>query len=180
MPNFIHELDWVATGLMDWWACPNRLNYQHAKVLSDFCPPSGKCLIGSSSIFQDCNDPKCTVSAVKAYLDGNTTWNTVSHFSHLKSTLTSKCSQVPPMQQPMVGVGSLQPPVFPGPIGMPPPSFPPGVPPPPFIRPGFNPMQMPPGNNFYYFIMLLFVVFFLYSVCSQVCFFFLLLYTPQP
>uniref|UniRef100_A0AAZ1Y0G9 SR-related CTD-associated factor 4a n=1 Tax=Oreochromis aureus TaxID=47969 RepID=A0AAZ1Y0G9_OREAU len=52
---------------------------------------------------------------------------------------------VPPMQQPMVGVGSLQPPVFPGPIGMPPPSFPPGVPPPPFIRPGFNPMQMPPG-----------------------------------
>ncbi|KAL7390801.1 hypothetical protein ABVT39_028066 [Epinephelus coioides] len=54
-------------------------------------------------------------------------------------------AQVPPMQQPMVGVGSLQPPVFPGPIGMPPPSFPPGVPPPPFIRPGFNPMQMPPG-----------------------------------
>ncbi|XP_078121801.1 SR-related and CTD-associated factor 4 [Sander vitreus] len=54
-------------------------------------------------------------------------------------------AQVPPMQQPMVGVGSLQPPVFPGPIGMPLPSFPPGVPPPPFIRPGFNPMQMPPG-----------------------------------
>ncbi|XP_040907111.1 SR-related and CTD-associated factor 4 isoform X3 [Toxotes jaculatrix] len=54
-------------------------------------------------------------------------------------------AQVPPMQQPVVGVGSLQPPVFPGPIGMPPPSFPPGVPPPPFIRPGFNPMQMPPG-----------------------------------
>ncbi|KAM7398092.1 hypothetical protein PAMA_006119 [Pampus argenteus] len=54
-------------------------------------------------------------------------------------------AQVPPMQQPMIGVGSLQPPVFPGPIGMPPPSFPPGVPPPPFIRPGFNPMQMPPG-----------------------------------
>ncbi|KAM9847279.1 SR-related and CTD-associated factor 4 [Aulostomus maculatus] len=54
-------------------------------------------------------------------------------------------AQVPSMQQPMVGVGSLQPPVFPGPIGMPPPSFPPGVPPPPFIRPGFNPMQMPPG-----------------------------------
>ncbi|XP_054482084.1 SR-related and CTD-associated factor 4 isoform X2 [Anoplopoma fimbria] len=53
-------------------------------------------------------------------------------------------AQVPPMQQPMVGVGPLQPPVFPGPIGMPPPSFPPG-PPPPFIRPGFNPMQMPPG-----------------------------------
>ncbi|XP_026227818.1 SR-related and CTD-associated factor 4 [Anabas testudineus] len=54
-------------------------------------------------------------------------------------------AQVPPVQQPMVGVGALQPPVFPGPIGMPPPSFPPGVPPPPFIRPGFNPMQMPPG-----------------------------------
>ncbi|XP_031728585.1 SR-related and CTD-associated factor 4 isoform X1 [Anarrhichthys ocellatus] len=54
-------------------------------------------------------------------------------------------AQVPPMQQPMVGVGSLQPPVFPGPIGMPPPSFPPGIPPPPFIRPGFNHMQMPPG-----------------------------------
>ncbi|CAN9501871.1 unnamed protein product [Ophioblennius macclurei] len=54
-------------------------------------------------------------------------------------------AQVPPMQQPMVGVGSLQPPVFPGPIGMPPPSFPPGVPPPPFLRPGFNPLQMPPG-----------------------------------
>lgn len=50
------------------------------------------------------------------------------------------------MPQPMVGVGALQPPVFPGPIGMPPPSFPPGVPPPPFIRPGFNPMQMPPGS----------------------------------
>uniref|UniRef100_A0AAQ4QDP2 SR-related CTD associated factor 4 n=1 Tax=Gasterosteus aculeatus aculeatus TaxID=481459 RepID=A0AAQ4QDP2_GASAC len=54
-------------------------------------------------------------------------------------------TQVPAMQQPMVGVGSLQPPVFPGPMGMPPPSFPPGIPPPPFIRPGFNPMQMPPG-----------------------------------
>ncbi|AWO99754.1 putative splicing factor arginine/serine-rich 15 [Scophthalmus maximus] len=56
-----------------------------------------------------------------------------------------KLLPVPPMQQPMVGVGPLQPPVFPGPMGMPPPSFPPGVPPPPFIRPGFNPMQMPPG-----------------------------------
>lgn len=49
----------------------------------------------------------------------------------------------------MVGVGSLQPPVFPGPIGMPPPSYPPGVPPPPFIRPGFNPMQLPPGSVSY-------------------------------
>ncbi|XP_055370647.1 SR-related and CTD-associated factor 4 isoform X2 [Betta splendens] len=54
-------------------------------------------------------------------------------------------AQVPPTQQPIPGVGSLQPPVFPGPMGMPPPSFPPGIPPPPFIRPGFNPMQMPPG-----------------------------------
>lgn len=66
---------------------------------------------------------------------------------HLTSALNlCTCSQVPPMQQPMVGVGSLQPPVFPGPMAMPPPSFPPGVPPPPFIRPGFNPMQMPPGS----------------------------------
>ncbi|KAK5887440.1 hypothetical protein CesoFtcFv8_016043 [Champsocephalus esox] len=54
-------------------------------------------------------------------------------------------AQVPPMQQPVVGVGSLQPPGFSGPLGMPPHSFPPGVPPPHFIRPGFNPMQMPPG-----------------------------------
>ncbi|KAG7515581.1 splicing factor, arginine serine-rich 15 [Solea senegalensis] len=61
------------------------------------------------------------------------------------STAAAPPAQVPPMQQPMIGVGSLQPPVFPGPMGMLPPSFPPGVPPPPFIRPGFNPMQMPPG-----------------------------------
>ncbi|KAM9788472.1 SR-related and CTD-associated factor 4 [Neosynchiropus ocellatus] len=68
----------------------------------------------------------------------------------------SRASQVPPV----VGVGHLQPPVFPGPMGMPPPSYHPGVPPsvplglppglppgvpPPFIRPGFSPMQMPPG-----------------------------------
>ncbi|MED6293963.1 hypothetical protein CHARACLAT_015982 [Characodon lateralis] len=53
--------------------------------------------------------------------------------------------QIPSLQQPMVGMGSLQPPVFPGPIGMPPPGFTPGIPPPPFIRPGFNPLQMPPG-----------------------------------
>ncbi|KAM4726983.1 SR-related and CTD-associated factor 4 isoform 2-T2 [Anableps anableps] len=53
--------------------------------------------------------------------------------------------QVPSLQQPMVGMGSLQPPVFPGHIGMPPPGFAPGIPPPPFIRPGFNPLQMPPG-----------------------------------
>ncbi|XP_043996907.1 SR-related and CTD-associated factor 4 isoform X2 [Gambusia affinis] len=53
--------------------------------------------------------------------------------------------QVPSLQQPMVAMGSLQPPVFPGPIGMPPPGFAPGIPLPPFIRPGFNPLQMPPG-----------------------------------
>lgn len=47
----------------------------------------------------------------------------------------------------MVGMGSLQPPVFPGPIGMPPPGFAPGIPPPPFMRPGFNPLQMPPGSD---------------------------------
>ncbi|KAM4047470.1 SR-related and CTD-associated factor 4 [Anomaloglossus baeobatrachus] len=34
---------------------------------------------------------------------------------------------------------------FPGPINIPPPGFAPGVPPPPFMRPGFNPMQLPPG-----------------------------------
>lgn len=55
-------------------------------------------------------------------------------------------SQVPSLQQPMVAMGSLQPPVFPGPIGMPPPGFAPGIPLPPFIRPGFNPLQMPPGS----------------------------------
>ncbi|TNM84811.1 hypothetical protein fugu_008989 [Takifugu bimaculatus] len=53
--------------------------------------------------------------------------------------------QVPPAQQPVVGVGSLQPPGFSGAMGMPQPSFPPGIPPPPFIRPAFNPLQMPPG-----------------------------------
>nr|XP_015817144.2 SR-related and CTD-associated factor 4 [Nothobranchius furzeri] len=52
-------------------------------------------------------------------------------------------AQVPPIQQPMMG--SLRPPVFPGPIGMLPPSFTSGIPPPPFMRPGFNPLQMPPG-----------------------------------
>uniref|UniRef100_A0A3Q2PRA3 SR-related CTD associated factor 4 n=1 Tax=Fundulus heteroclitus TaxID=8078 RepID=A0A3Q2PRA3_FUNHE len=53
--------------------------------------------------------------------------------------------QVPPLQQPMIGMGPLQPPIFPGHMGMPPPGFAPGMPPPPFIRPGFNPLQMPPG-----------------------------------
>ncbi|XP_048840414.1 SR-related and CTD-associated factor 4 isoform X2 [Brienomyrus brachyistius] len=56
--------------------------------------------------------------------------------------------QVPPGAQPMGTVGGLQPPAFPTHMGLPPPAFPPGVPPPPpppFMRPGFNPMQMPPG-----------------------------------
>lgn len=77
-------------------------------------------------------------------------------FIKIRDVNSCKCCQVPPVQQPMVGVGSLQPPVFPGPIGMPPPSFPPGVPPPPFIRPGFNPMQMPPGSTSY-------------SCCQTIC-----------
>ncbi|XP_036379358.1 SR-related and CTD-associated factor 4 isoform X1 [Megalops cyprinoides] len=50
--------------------------------------------------------------------------------------------------QAMGAVGALQPPAFPAHMGLPPPNFPPGVPPPPpppFLRPGFNPMQMPPG-----------------------------------
>ncbi|XP_043106788.1 SR-related and CTD-associated factor 4 [Puntigrus tetrazona] len=53
--------------------------------------------------------------------------------------------QVPPVQP--MGTVSVPPPGFPGPMNIPPPSFPPGVPPTPgpFIRPGFNPMQMPPG-----------------------------------
>ncbi|XP_057677380.1 SR-related and CTD-associated factor 4 isoform X2 [Corythoichthys intestinalis] len=50
-------------------------------------------------------------------------------------------TQVPPM----LGMPSVPPPGFPAPIGIPPPSFPPGMPPPPLFRPGFNPMQMPPG-----------------------------------
>lgn len=56
---------------------------------------------------------------------------------------------MPQVQQPAVSVGSLQPPVFSGAIGMPQPSFPPGIPPPPFIRPAFNPLQMPPGRKPY-------------------------------
>ena len=63
-------------------------------------------------------------------------------------TVTVVPSQGPPGQLPMVGPGSLQPPGYPRPMGMPPPpSFPPGVPPPPFIRPGFNRMQMPTGSG---------------------------------
>ncbi|XP_061902748.1 SR-related and CTD-associated factor 4-like [Entelurus aequoreus] len=63
--------------------------------------------------------------------------------AHLLAAATP--AQLPPMQQPMMGMGPVPPPGFPAPMGMPPPSFPPGMPPPPFIRPGFNPMQMPPG-----------------------------------
>ncbi|XP_058267494.1 SR-related and CTD-associated factor 4 isoform X1 [Hemibagrus wyckioides] len=45
------------------------------------------------------------------------------------------------------GPVGVPPPGFPAAINIPPPSFPPGVPPPPgpFMRPGFNPMQIPPG-----------------------------------
>ncbi|XP_035241412.1 SR-related and CTD-associated factor 4-like isoform X1 [Anguilla anguilla] len=53
-----------------------------------------------------------------------------------------------PSVQPVGVVGALHPPSYPPPMGLPPPSFPPGVPPPPpppFLRQGFNPMQMPPG-----------------------------------
>ncbi|XP_064413499.1 SR-related and CTD-associated factor 4 isoform X2 [Latimeria chalumnae] len=59
---------------------------------------------------------------------------------------------VPPAQvpgvQPMPPVSPLQPPAFSGPLGIPPPGFAPGMPPPPppqFLRPGFNPLQLPPG-----------------------------------
>ncbi|KAG5837482.1 hypothetical protein ANANG_G00239730 [Anguilla anguilla] len=53
-----------------------------------------------------------------------------------------------PSVQPVGVVGALHPPSYPPPMGLPPPSFPPGVPPPPpppFLRQGFNPMQMPPA-----------------------------------
>lgn len=51
-------------------------------------------------------------------------------------------------------VGALQPPAFTAPLGIPPPGFAPGVPPPPpppFLRPGFNPMHLPPGIYIYIF-----------------------------
>uniref|UniRef100_A0A3B4AU08 Uncharacterized protein n=1 Tax=Periophthalmus magnuspinnatus TaxID=409849 RepID=A0A3B4AU08_9GOBI len=51
---------------------------------------------------------------------------------------------IAPSQPAVVAVGPVQPPVFPGPMGVPLPSFPAGVPP-PFLRPGFNPLHMPPG-----------------------------------
>ncbi|MEE6468050.1 hypothetical protein FKM82_008150 [Ascaphus truei] len=53
-----------------------------------------------------------------------------------------------PHPQPVPGVGGLQPPTFTCPINIPPPGYAHGVPPPPpppFMRPGFNPIQMPPG-----------------------------------
>ncbi|KAJ8256696.1 hypothetical protein COCON_G00188480 [Conger conger] len=53
-----------------------------------------------------------------------------------------------PSLQPVGSIGALHPPSYPPPMGLPPPSFNPGVPPPPpppFLRPAFNPMQMPPG-----------------------------------
>ncbi|XP_072471102.1 SR-related and CTD-associated factor 4 isoform X2 [Notamacropus eugenii] len=56
--------------------------------------------------------------------------------------------QVPPHQPGPPVVGTLQPPTFTPPLGIPPPGFGHGVPPPPpppFLRPGFNPMHLPPG-----------------------------------
>uniref|UniRef100_A0A8C2V5A4 SR-related CTD associated factor 4 n=1 Tax=Chinchilla lanigera TaxID=34839 RepID=A0A8C2V5A4_CHILA len=57
--------------------------------------------------------------------------------------------QVPPHQPGPPVVGALQPPAFTPPLGIPPPGFGPGVPPPPppppFLRPGFNPMHLPPA-----------------------------------
>lgn len=55
---------------------------------------------------------------------------------------------MPPHQPGPPMVGTLQPPTFTPPLGIPPPGFGPGVPPPPpppFMRPGFNPMHLPPG-----------------------------------
>ncbi|TKC38177.1 hypothetical protein EI555_014585, partial [Monodon monoceros] len=58
--------------------------------------------------------------------------------------------QVPPHQPGPPVVGALQPPTFTPPLGIPPPGFGPGVPPPPppppFLRPGFNPMHLPPAT----------------------------------
>lgn len=57
-------------------------------------------------------------------------------------------SQVPPHPSGPPVVGALQPPAFTAPLGIPPPGFAPGVPPPPpppFLRPGFNPLHLPPG-----------------------------------
>uniref|UniRef100_A0A8C4RR10 CID domain-containing protein n=1 Tax=Erpetoichthys calabaricus TaxID=27687 RepID=A0A8C4RR10_ERPCA len=69
------------------------------------------------------------------------------NFTPQNEPFTQKPSQqvtgVPPIP--------VQPPTFPGHMGIPPPGFPPGIPPPPppppppFLRPGFNPLQMPPG-----------------------------------
>ncbi|KAM5179901.1 SR-related and CTD-associated factor 4 isoform 2-T2 [Mantella aurantiaca] len=51
---------------------------------------------------------------------------------------------LPPLQAMHIPQG-IPVPGFPGPINIPPPGFAPGLPPPPFMRPGFNPMQLPPG-----------------------------------
>lgn len=75
-----------------------------------------------------------------------------SNIFHLFTIKFHKCLQVPPMQQPMVGVGSLPPQIFPGsmdPVQWPLPAFNLGMPPFPFMRPGFNPLQMPPGITTY-------------------------------
>ncbi|XP_056323556.1 SR-related and CTD-associated factor 4 isoform X1 [Danio aesculapii] len=63
----------------------------------------------------------------------------------VEETQTVIPMQVPPVQP--IGAVGVPPPGFPAHMNIPPPSFPPGVPPPPspFMRPAFNPMQMPPG-----------------------------------
>uniref|UniRef100_A0A8C5SF23 RRM domain-containing protein n=1 Tax=Laticauda laticaudata TaxID=8630 RepID=A0A8C5SF23_LATLA len=66
----------------------------------------------------------------------------------IPTPITVPPPQVPPHQPGPPMVGTLQPPTFTPPLGIPPPGFGPGVPPPPpppFMRPGFNPMHLPPG-----------------------------------
>lgn len=74
---------------------------------------------------------------------------TQSHWGTLGVThLSLSFSQVPPHPSGPPVVGALQPPAFTAPLGIPPPGFAPGVPPPPpppFLRPGFNPLHLPPG-----------------------------------
>ncbi|NXA49098.1 SFR15 protein, partial [Nothocercus julius] len=66
----------------------------------------------------------------------------------MPAPITVPPPQVPPHPSGPPVVGALQPPAFTAPLGIPPPGFAPGVPPPPpppFLRPGFNPMHLPPG-----------------------------------
>uniref|UniRef100_A0A8C0U895 SR-related CTD associated factor 4 n=1 Tax=Cyanistes caeruleus TaxID=156563 RepID=A0A8C0U895_CYACU len=66
----------------------------------------------------------------------------------MPAPITVPPPQVPPHPSGPPMVGALQPPAFTAPLGIPPPGFAPGVPPPPpppFLRPGFNPLHLPPG-----------------------------------